>query len=74
MTPSKHKFKKKPVVGPKLRAMRTDYAELEFKRKELTSRFTTLAKGCEHNCLFCGMNFCPIVRDKKILKKEVMLR
>lgn len=78
MPPSKHHYypdttdlsnnnKRKPVVGPKIRALRNDYADVTYRLRELIRRFEILAKDCEHKdkCLFCYVEFCPIVSGKK---------
>lgn len=55
MPPSKHKSglgfaapKKKPVVEPKIRALRNDYAEVKLRKRELIIRFESLAKDCKN--------------------------
>ena len=73
MPPSKHRSgfdfdtKKKPVVEPKIRALKNDYAETNHRLRELIHRFEILAKDCKYknDCIFCYIEFCPIVNDKK---------
>lgn len=76
MLPSK---KERPVVEPKIRALRNDYAEVKTREKELISRFEALSEDCEHKigegpgagCVHrgrlgwvCQMQHCPFIGGK----------
>lgn len=69
MPPSKCKsgleFGETSVVEPKIRALRNDYAETKSRERELINRFKALAKDCKYKCLFCYIQYCPIVNEKR---------
>lgn len=72
MPPSKHrsgfrltKSKEGLATEPKIRALRNDYSEIKSRELELIGRFKTLAKNCECECIFCHIQYCPIVNEKK---------